>query len=74
MGGAVLMRIAHDGSRWFDRIVLSAPMIELAGAAASRCRADRGARRCACIGMGSAYVPGGSATSVGTRTFHRQRR
>jgi lysophospholipase len=27
MGGTVMMRIARQGSRWFDRIVLSAPMI-----------------------------------------------
>src|ERR1700742_1199339 len=31
MGGTVMMRIARQGSRWFDRIVLSAPMIRLAG-------------------------------------------
>ena len=31
MGGAVMLRVAHAGSRWFDRVVLSAPMIELAG-------------------------------------------
>ena len=31
MGGAVLLRVAHSGKRWFDRIVLSAPMIDLAG-------------------------------------------
>ena len=31
MGGTVMMRVARQGSRWFDRIVLSAPMIRLAG-------------------------------------------
>src|ERR1700745_2044182 len=31
MGGAVLLRIAHAGKRWFDRMVLSAPMIDLPG-------------------------------------------
>ena len=30
MGASVLMRVAHKGYRWFDRIVMSAPMIELA--------------------------------------------
>src|SRR3954454_7907159 len=29
MGGAVLLRVAHAGKRWFDRMVLSAPMIDL---------------------------------------------
>src|SRR6185369_11975324 len=31
MGGTVMMRVARQGSRWFDRIVLSAPMIRLSG-------------------------------------------
>ena len=29
MGAAVAIRACHDGSRWFERIVLSAPMIAL---------------------------------------------
>src|SRR6201991_2278579 len=29
MGGAVMLRVAHAGKRWFDRMVLSAPMIDL---------------------------------------------
>ena len=29
MGGAVVIRACHDGSRWFERVVLSAPMIAL---------------------------------------------
>jgi lysophospholipase len=32
MGGAVMLRVAHAGKRWFDRMVLSAPMIDLPGA------------------------------------------
>src|ERR1700719_3429638 len=31
MGGSVMMRVARAGSRWFDRIVLSTPMLRLAG-------------------------------------------
>src|SRR5690349_18388331 len=31
MGGAVALNLAYRGVRWFDRIVLSAPMIELSG-------------------------------------------
>src|SRR4051812_31557336 len=31
MGGSVMLRIARQGSRWFDRVVLSAPMIALPG-------------------------------------------
>src|SRR5258708_32495117 len=35
MGGAVLLRVAHAGKRWFDRMVLSAPMIDLPGRSTS---------------------------------------
>jgi len=35
MGGAVMLRLAHAGKRWFDRMVLSAPMIDLPGRATS---------------------------------------
>jgi lysophospholipase len=59
MGGTVMMRIARQGSRWFDRIVLSAPMIRLAGGRGSPF-AKITARTMRLIGMGSAYVPGGS--------------
>ncbi len=59
MGGTVMMRIARQGSRWFDRIVLSAPMIRLAGGRSSPF-AKITARTMRLIGMGSAYVPGGS--------------
>jgi lysophospholipase len=68
MGGTVMMRLARQGSRWFDRIVLSAPMIRLSG---SR---DGGlarftARTMRLIGMGSAYVPGGSDTVQSTGPY-----
>ena len=68
MGGSVMMRVVRKGSRWFDRIVLSAPMIQLAGrrnAAYTRfiIRAMRFA------GMSSAYVPSGSDRSIATGEF-----
>src|SRR5580704_12807019 len=63
MGGAVLLRIAHQGRRWFDRIVLSAPMIGLAKHSISG-----PARIAACAlrrsGLGRAFIPGGGATAV----------
>jgi lysophospholipase len=64
MGGTVMMRVARQGSRWFDRIVLSAPMIRLSGRRnALPARVTMRAMRL--LGMGSAYVPGGAATPVG---------
>ena len=68
MGGTVMMRVARQGSRWFDRIVLSAPMIRLSGNRhALPARITVRAMRL--MGMGSAYVPGGSATPVATGPY-----
>ena len=59
MGGAVMLRVAHAGKRWFDRMVLSAPMIDLHGRSSSfPARALVRVLRLA--GQGGRYVPGGS--------------
>src|SRR5436853_6092535 len=51
MGGAVLIRSAYQGRRWFDRIVLSGPMVDLDGAAGSRAARLR-ARMMRMMGLG----------------------
>src|SRR6267142_1867148 len=62
MGGAVMLRIAHAGKRWFDRMVLSAPMIDLPGRRTSfPVRAFLRALRLA--GQGGRYIPGGARFS-----------
>jgi lysophospholipase len=68
MGAAVLIQAAARGQRWFDRMVLTAPMIRLTrrrmlGIAPALARAFRFA------GRGSTYVPGGSTTVLATRPF-----
>jgi lysophospholipase len=68
MGAAVLLRAAQHGWRWFDRVVLSGPMINLAGAAGSRF-ARRTARLMRLAGFGASYVPGGGSTAIGTLPF-----
>jgi len=68
MGGAVIMRVARQGSRWFDRIVLSTPMIRLAGARGSA-HYKIAVRAMRLAGFGSAYVPGGSETIMSTSAF-----
>lgn len=59
MGAVVLLEAIRAGKRWFDRVVLSAPMIGLAGGI----RTSRFARRAVAvanlIGLGRLYVPGG---------------
>ena len=69
MGATVLMRIARHGSRWFDRIVLSAPMVQTRRAAATRCSAKIAMRTMRLLGLGSLYVPGGSNAIVASGAY-----
>jgi lysophospholipase len=68
MGAAIGIRACHDGNRWFERMVLSAPMIALPRG--QRMLGLAGAlTRCArLVGRGGAYVPGGSA-AAGNENF-----
>lgn len=68
MGGAILLRAAHQGRRWFDRTVLSAPMIRLTGRAMSG-MARSTARLMRLAGMGGSYIPSGGATAVTSMPF-----
>ncbi|WP_315721890.1 MULTISPECIES: alpha/beta hydrolase [unclassified Bradyrhizobium] len=68
MGGTVLLRLAHSGKRWFDRVVLSAPMIDLPGRRTSLpARLLLRAMRIA--GQGGRYVPGGNDEISGLAPF-----
>jgi lysophospholipase len=68
MGGAVMLRIAYAGKRWFDRMVLSAPMIDLPGRATSL-PARALVRVLRLAGQGGRYIPGGSDELTGASTF-----
>jgi lysophospholipase len=68
MGGAVLLRMAHAGKRWFDRIVLSAPMIDLPGRRTS-VPVRMLIRTMRYLGLGGRYIPGGGPEIVGTGPF-----
>jgi len=68
MGGTVMLRVAHAGKRWFDRMVLSAPMIDLPGRTTSLpARALLKTMRL--LGQGGRYVPGGSDHLTGAESF-----
>ncbi|MDA9467820.1 MULTISPECIES: alpha/beta fold hydrolase [Bradyrhizobium] len=68
MGGTVMLRVAHAGKRWFDRMVLSAPMIDLPGHTTSfPVRAMLKTMRL--LGQGGRYVPGGSDRLTGLDPF-----
>jgi lysophospholipase len=61
MGASVLLRAASQGHRWFDRMVLLAPMIALPGVRRSlTTRAAVKVMRL--LGLGASYVPGGDAS------------
>jgi lysophospholipase len=60
IGAMILLRAAHAGNRWFDRIVLLAPRIALPG---MRGTAFRGLiRTMRLVGLGSLYTPGSDPT------------
>jgi lysophospholipase len=68
MGGAVVIRACHDGSRWFERTVLTAPMIALPPGRLTRV-AGPVARLMRLIGRGGAYVPTGDSSVAGPGAF-----
>jgi lysophospholipase len=69
MGAAILLNLARRGSlKFIDRMVLTAPMIDIYGL--RRPRATRWlAETLDIIGFGTAFIPGGGETSVATRPF-----
>ncbi|MGY8708426.1 alpha/beta hydrolase [Bradyrhizobium sp. 18BD] len=68
MGGTVMLRVAHAGKRWFDRMVLSAPMIDLPGRTTAW-PARTLLKTMRLMGMGGRYVPGGSDRITGLDPF-----
>jgi lysophospholipase len=68
MGGAVLLRVAHAGKRWFDRMVLSAPMIDLPGHRTGL-PARLFLRFLRLTGQGGRYILGGNDGLTGADSF-----
>lgn len=68
MGAAVLLRMAHARALPLQRMVLTAPLIDIA-----RLRYPRGARGlaefCDSIGLGGRFIPGGGEDSVLAKPF-----
>ncbi len=71
MGGAILLRNAGQRGSWFDRMVLAAPMIAIDNRKAGypgwvvRSYAEAGCL----VGLGSAFVPGGSDLAAERQPF-----
>ena len=68
MGAAVAIRACHDGSRWFERVVLSAPLIALPSSAAMKLGGPF-ARVLRLFGGGTGYVPRRDAHVLEQREF-----
>jgi lysophospholipase len=68
MGASILLRAAHGGLRWFDRMVLLAPMIALPGMRRMQLRRMT-VRAMRLLGLGSAYVPGTDKSILQQRPF-----
>jgi lysophospholipase len=68
MGSTVLLRAAYAGHRWFDRMVLLAPMIALPGMRRSL-MSRMTVRTMRMMGLGGMYVPGGDGTVMMQRPF-----
>jgi len=68
MGATVLLRAAYHGQRWFDRMVLLAPMISLPGLRQST-TTRTAVKVLRLLGLGGSYVPGGDATVMMQRPF-----
>jgi lysophospholipase len=68
MGGAVMLRVAHAGKRWFNRLVLVAPMMDFPrGRSSWPLRALMRMLRFA--GLGDKYVPGSNVDRSRARGF-----
>jgi lysophospholipase len=68
MGASILMRAAARGRRWFDRMVLTAPMIKLTHLPMLAV-VPAVVRTLRMLGLGSAYAPGGRSISPATLPF-----
>lgn len=68
MGGATMLRSAHSGAKWFDRLVLTAPMIDFPSPRSSWIlRASMRVLRRG--GLGERYVPGSNVDRSRARGF-----
>lgn len=63
MGATVLLTAAYEGHRWFERMVLLAPMVGLPGFRRSAVTRTT-VRSLRLLGFGGLYVPGGDASMV----------
>lgn len=67
-GSTVLLRIGAKGHRWFDRMVLCAPLLQLSTVSFAR-YSEAVVRLLRLIGRGHGYIPGGDGEVVAAKPF-----
>ncbi|HVT55302.1 MAG TPA: alpha/beta hydrolase [Xanthobacteraceae bacterium] len=68
MGGAIVLEALRQGRRWFDRVVLSSPMIGLYGRLGTPF-VRFATRAGVLVGLGRAYIPGGGPFAITNKPF-----
>ncbi len=68
-GATILIRAAHKGRRWFDRMVLTSPLIRLGGVDYTMGAGPIIVRAMRLAGFGSMYVPKSYTSIVESRPF-----
>jgi lysophospholipase len=68
-GATILIRAAHKGHRWFDRMVLTSPLIRLGGVDYTMGAGAVIVRVMRLAGFGSMYVPKADTSIVESRPF-----
>jgi lysophospholipase len=61
MGGHLVLRLTQTRVCWWDRIVLSAPMIRFAGASGESAAISMAAEAATFFGLGDSFIPGWSS-------------
>jgi lysophospholipase len=69
MGGNVLLQVLAQRAHWFERAVLSAPMLDLVGIPLAIPGLRRVAELACYVGLAAAFVPGGGAAPPGAGGF-----
>jgi lysophospholipase len=67
-GGAILMRALAHGRRWFDRAVMTSPLLAVRLPGSPRV-AHLTVQFMRLFGMGTSYLPGGGATAMSSLPF-----
>ena len=72
MGGHLVLRLTQTKVCWWDRMVLTAPMIRFAGSDAKNSGVCAAAEAATFLGLGDSFIPGLEKLCTGRRCFRRQ--